>query len=215
VSFRRYVHYCAWCGGIAAYGSWALGRWLTFDSALVLASAQGLLFGFSVGVTLGVVDALWILPRMKVWRIASRALAVGVVGALASMLGGVIADRLPFEVIRLPGWFCTGLLVGVALALPDVVVHRGAGSLGRMRRASVGGALGGFLGGGINLLLSVVCRHFLTDTDPLWSPNAWGTVALGMCMGLGVALAQAPGKEGPIQEGEKQQSATPVDKMIG
>ena len=223
MSFRRYVYYCAWCGGIAAYASWALGRLLAFDNALVHAACQGLLFGFSVAVTLGVVDVLWNLPTAKMWRIASRAMTVAVVGALGGMLGGVFGEalhnRLPFEVVRMPGWFCTGLVIGAGLGVADMLMRliageRVAGSFVRMRRAGLGGALGGFVGGFVYLLLSVVCNHFLTDTDPLWSPDALGNVALGVCVGLGVALAQALGMDARNRDEEREQNAPPADKMI-
>ena len=38
MSFRRFVYYCAVCGGCAAYAGWVLGRVFSFESVLVLSS---------------------------------------------------------------------------------------------------------------------------------------------------------------------------------
>src|SRR5262249_2012211 len=43
------------------------------------------------------------------------------------------------------------------------------------------------------------------DTDTFWSPSAWGFVALGLCIGLGVGLAQVLLKEAwvHVEEGSR------------
>jgi hypothetical protein len=61
----------------------------------------------------------------------------------------------------------------------------------------VGGTVGGLLGG----ILSVVLRGVWTGifsnkpSELLWSPSAMGFVALGMCIGLLIGLAQVILKE--------------------
>jgi hypothetical protein len=205
MSFRRFVYYCAVCGGCAAYAGWLLGRVFSFESVLVLSSVRGLLLGLAVAAALGAVDAWWNLAALDPRRIAGRAGASGAAGAAGGLLGAALGqalyDWLHLEALALFGWVCTGLLVGAAAGAFDVAARLArrepvGGSLRKPLHAAAGGAAGGLLGGIIFQLLQALCYRFvIEDTDTFWSPSAWGFVALGLCIGLGVGLAQVILKE--------------------
>jgi hypothetical protein len=216
MSFRRFVYYCAVCGGCAACAGWAFGRVLSFENVLVLSSVRGLLLGLTVAAALGAVDALWNLAVADQRRIAARAAASGIAGTAGGLFGAALGqalyDWLHLEVLALFGWVCTGLLVGAAAGAFDMMarlVRKEApgGSLRKPLHAAAGGAAGGLLGGAVFQLLQALCYHFvIEDTDTFWSPSAWGFVALGLCIGLGVGLAQVLLKEAwvRVEEGSRR-----------
>ena len=83
-----------------------------------------------------------------------------------------------------------GLLIGAALGAFDILYRfireedvRGA--LAKILKASMGGIAGGFLGGFLSRAL-----HRIWEGDAYWSPSATGFVALGLCIGLMIGLAQ-------------------------
>ncbi len=96
----------------------------------------------------------------------------------------------------------TGALVGLAVCIYDLLEATLLGQdvdgpLRKVLHSVLGGTIGGFLGG----LLSLGFRGLLTglfEGKPdklLWSPSAWGFVALGACIGLLIALTQVILKE--------------------
>jgi hypothetical protein len=200
MSFRRYVYYCAVCGGCAAYAGWALGRVLPFESGLVLASVRGLLLGLTVAAALGAVDALWNLAVADARRIAARAALSGTVGAVGGWLGAALGEALydwqHIGALAVFGWVCAGFIIGAAAGAFDVAARlvrrkRTGGTLRKPLNAAAGGAIGGLLGGAVLRLLQALCYRFVVeDTETFWSPSAWGFVALGLCIGLGAGLAQ-------------------------
>src|SRR5689334_14733338 len=108
MSFRRFVYYCAVCGGGAAYAGWALGRFFPSENLLVLASVRGLLLGVTVAAALGAVDALWNLAVPDRQRVAARAAVCGALGAVGGLLGAALGEALyqwqHLELLALFGW---------------------------------------------------------------------------------------------------------------
>jgi hypothetical protein len=204
MSFRLFVYYCALCGGCAAYVGWALGRFVA-GGGLVDAAVKGLFLGLVVALVLGLVDSLWTFAPGQVGRYAPRVLLALVGGALGGLLGGLIGQlflgwsRAPALVVLgwLLGWTITGLLVGSSLGVYDMLARlvrgedlRGAGR--KVRNGLLGGALGGFLGAALFLLLKAAWGRLFREelADQLWSPSATGFVVLGLCIGLLIGLAQ-------------------------
>ncbi len=65
-----------------------------------------------------------------------------------------------------------------------------SGAIRKLVNGLLGGLLGGTLGGALAFLLREVWKKLLhgDDVESLWAPTALGFVALGMCIGLLVAL---------------------------
>jgi hypothetical protein len=72
-----------------------------------------------------------------------------------------------------------------------------AGAVKKLLKGLIGGTAGGLLGGVLSLMLRGALAGVFHDRDPasLWSPTATGFVALGMCIGLLIGLAQVILKE--------------------
>jgi hypothetical protein len=92
--------------------------------------------------------------------------------------------------------------VGAALGVFDLLVsllsrQDAGGAARKIRNGVVGGAAGGFVGGALSVALrSAWSGYFATKPDELlWSPSAWGFVALGVSIGLLIGLAQVLFKE--------------------
>jgi hypothetical protein len=100
------------------------------------------------------------------------------------------------------GWTLTGLLIGASLGVFEVLSRllRGEDLRGARRKllhGTLGGSVGGLLGGVLFLALQgfwgVLFRG--QALDEFWSPGATGFVALGLCIGLLIGLAQVILKE--------------------
>jgi hypothetical protein len=218
MSFRLFMYYCALCGAAGAYGGWMMGRiltWIVVDDheamsaalrGAIEASLKGMALGMVVALALSLVDALWVFSLRQFFSIASRVGTAVLVGCLSGLFGGVVSYVLYYfgnlELFKVVGWTMTGLLIGVSLGMFDLIfsVVRGQDSRGAQKKiinGVVGGGLGGFLGG----ILAVVLQSFwigLFANKPekkLWSPSAWGFVALGLFIGLLISLAQIIMKE--------------------
>jgi hypothetical protein len=207
MSFRLFIYYCALLGGAAAFVGWAIGRGVSAPASKVLETGMKALFlGLLVAFALALDDALggWSLRRL--FAVQLRVLTAALGGAAGGLLGGLVGQGLfhliPREAFRVPGWALTGLLIGASLGLFELLVSivRGqdtSGAMRKVRNGVLGGAVGGLLGGALSLFL----RSFFTDyfhsrgDDLLWSPSAWGFVALGLCIGLFIGLAQVLFKE--------------------
>jgi hypothetical protein len=201
MSFRLFIYYCAVCGGCAAYLGWTVGRLLSGDSALVVAGVKGMFLGMIVALALGLVDALWAFSPSQVLQIGPRVLIAGTIGTLGGLFGGLIGQifygMLQFSVFLIFGWTITGLLIGSSLGVFDILARlmRGEDLRGAQRKifnGVLGGTLGGLLGGVLFLLLKGFWTGIFQDKPDtqLWSPSATGFVALGMCIGLLIGLAQ-------------------------
>jgi hypothetical protein len=210
MSFRFFVYYCASCGGCMAYGGWVMGRLVPIEQyPVALAGLKGLFLGITVAFGLGVIDALCKLAPSQVLWIGLRAIVAAFAGALGGLFGGAIGQalygRLLFAPILMLSWIMTGLLIGVGVGVFDLLarVIREEDAWGAARKlihCVIGGTLGGFLGGVLYLMMLAVWHLVFHDqADTFWSPSAWGFVALGLCIGLLIGLAQIILKEAWIR----------------
>ena len=198
MSFRWFIYYCALFGGWAALLGWALGRALAPDTPLLLQTGvKGLFLGFLVALAVGLVDALWSLSLRQAGQVAFRAGAAVLVGCLGGLLGGVLGQALygwtKLSVFLVLGWTITGLLIGVSVGAFEVLAGMArkedlAGARRKLVNGFLGGAVGGLLGGVLFLLLKLWPSQ--AQEERLWSPGAVGFVALGLCIGLLIGLAQ-------------------------
>jgi hypothetical protein len=216
MSFRLFIYYCALCGGGGAFLGWALGRPVHFEHKVLSQGAKGLFLGLTVALALGLVDALWIFSPRRFVAIGVRVATAVVVGAMGGWLGGLVSQALygwqELAVFLVLGWSITGFLIGVSLGVFDLLdsLLRGQDSgaaLRKIYKGVLGGTAGGLLGGVLSLLLYGGWTRLLHSNpeveEHLWSPSAWGFVALGVCIGLLIGLAQVILKEAwlKVEEG--------------
>jgi hypothetical protein len=210
MSFRVFIYYCALCGGWSALAGWAVGRILSPDigARVRQAGIRGLFLGLMVALGLGLVDALWNLTLRRWGQVAMRVLVAVLVGAVGGLIGGMLGQWLldRNEFLFIFGWTLTGLLIGTSIGVYEILaglMRQENVTLPRRKliKCLVGGAVGGLLGGLLALFLRNAWHKAFGDKDPdwLWSPTAWGFVALGMCIGLLVGLAQVILKEAWIK----------------
>lgn len=212
MSFRFFIYYCALCGGWAALLGWVLGRMLSpgnSENPWGQAGIRGLGLGLMVALGLSLVDSLWNLSVRNVGQIALRVGVAVLVGALGGLLGGImgqfLSGGLP-TVLLVVGWTLTGLLVGASIGAWEVLQgliqkKNVAGATRKLVKCLIGGTLGGVLGGFLTLVLRLMSRSLFPGKEEgwLWTPTALGFVALGMCIGLLVGLAQVILKEAWIK----------------
>jgi hypothetical protein len=210
VSFRLFIYYCALCGGWAAFFGWSLGLVIHPSNRLGHMGIWGMFLGLMVALGLGLVDTLWNLSAGRVGLIILRVGTGATVGAFGGLIGGLIGQGL-LELTEMPvffifGWVLTGLLVGTSIGvfevLSSIVRQRDlTGARGKLVKCLIGGTTGGFLGGTLAFMLRGVFHHVFGDrnSEMFWSPTAMGFVALGMCIGLFVGLAQVILKEAWIR----------------
>jgi hypothetical protein len=208
MSFRLFIYYCALLGGCAAYVGWVVGRLMGVGSPLADQALRGMFLGMIVALALGLVDALWSFSPSQVLQVGPRVIIAGTFGTLGGLFGGAVGqavlgtlDRPGLHWLLLPvwviGWTITGLLIGSSLGVFDVLARmvRGEDMRGARRKifnGTLGGTVGGFLGGVLFLVLRGAWALVFHDkpADQLWSPSATGFVALGLCIGLLIGLAQ-------------------------
>lgn len=208
MSFRLFIYYCALCGAAGAFLGWMLGRPVHLGSSVLTQGIKGMLLGFSVTLALGLVDALWVFSMRRFMAIGARVATAVLVGTMGGLLGGLVSQALygwkEFGVFLVFGWTITGFLIGVSLGVFDLLASLVRGqdpgaALRKILKGVLGGTVGGMLGGILSLLLFGGWMRLLSS-DPetgarLWSPSAWGFVALGACIGLLIGLAQVILKE--------------------
>jgi hypothetical protein len=211
MSFKLFIYYCAVCGGWAALAGWGLGLVLggDFENPLLRVMIEGLCVGMLVALALGFVDILWNSAGRGMSQALLRGLVVAGIGCVSGLLGAAVGQALvllagwvahrDIDILGVVGWVLSGLLIGASVGVYDWWQHR------RHREAAAGagrkirnGVLGGLLGGLIGTTLYWALRLGLTTLlgrDNLLSSGAWGFVALGLCIGLFIGLAQVILKE--------------------
>jgi len=209
MSFRLFVYYCALCGGCMAYCGWLLGRMVPIDQQLVQAALKGFFLGVLVAFGLGVVDAFCSLRLDQLPLILLRAVVAGMAGALGGLFGGLIGQLLywliPFAPLIMPGWLMTGFLIGFGVGGFDLAERlfrreKPWGAVRKLLHSVLGGTVGGLLGGCLYLTMGFVCNLVFGDqAEHFWTPSSWGFVALGLCIGLFIGLAQIILKEAWIR----------------
>jgi hypothetical protein len=201
MTFRLFIYYCALCGGWAAFVGWGAGMILSPSNPLGNIGIRGMWLGLFIALGLGLLDALWNLSLTQVHVIAMRVGVAVLVGCVAGLLGGVVGQLLygltHWKVFYIFGWTITGLLVGTSVGVYEVLAsviqqQNYSGSVKKLIKALVGGTAGGIIGGILSLVLTLVFEFVLSsrEQNALWTPSAWGFVALGMCIGLLVGVAQ-------------------------
>jgi hypothetical protein len=212
MSFRLFIYYCALCGGVGAFLGWALGRSVSrsvsFNSPILTQGLKGMLLGLAVTFALGLVDALWVFSLRRFVAVGLRVITAVIVGTMGGLLGGLVSQALygwtEQAVFLVFGWTITGFLIGVSLGVFDLLVSLMQGqdpgaALRKILKGVLGGTAGGMLGGILSLLLYSGWTRLLRSNPEveshLWSPSAWGFVALGACIGLLIGLAQVILKE--------------------
>jgi hypothetical protein len=199
MSFRLFIWWCSLCGGWAALVGWAAGRLISGDDPLGSAGIKGMCLGTLVALGLGIVDALWTFSLRQVGQVLPRVGICVAIGGFGGLAGGVVGQLL-FEWHNRPellvlGWGLTGLMVGVSIGAFDFlrgwVRREELGGAGRkLVRGVLGGLLGGLLGGFLYLQLRDRWADLFPGKSDLWSPSAIGFVALGLCIGLSIGIAQ-------------------------
>jgi FHA domain len=206
MSFRVFIYYCALCGAWAALAGWVLGRTFNQESPVVEAGFKGMCLGLFVSLALAILDSWWALIQGRVFTVGFRVIVAVLVGSLGGLIGGIIGQTLfgwkPWLPFLIFGWMFTGLLIGSSIGLFDVGIrYLRRQALGRTLRKLVNGILGGAAGGVLGGILSVLLRRGWGELfhdkplEDLWSPSATGFLALGMCIGFLIGLAQVILKE--------------------
>jgi hypothetical protein len=167
------------------------------------------MLGVLVALGLGLVDCLWNLSLRQVGQIFMRIVVGVLVGGIGGLMGGLIGSLLNevSGVFFVFGWTLTGLLIGASIGayefLASVVTAKNQSwALKKVIKTLVGGTIGGVLGGALAMALGMIWEKLkptAAGLDWLWSDKAMGFVALGMCIGLLVGLAQIILKEAWIK----------------
>ena len=204
MSFRLFVYWCALFGGWGAAAGWALGRLIARGTSVGSTGLKGMFLGMVIALALGLVDALWVFSLRQVWRVVPRVLvcvAIGTVGGLVgSVAGQLLFDWENLAVLQIFGWVLTGLMVGVSIGGYDflrcwVREEELLWTVRKLVRGLVGGTVGGLLGGILDWQLGEAWAAIFPGKDDLWSPSLTGFIALGLCIGLLIGVAQVVLKE--------------------
>ena len=151
----------------------------------------GAVIGGIIGYFVVGVEAIRDQSIVRFARLASYGVLLGLIGGA---LGMFIGEQTNYKVIGVFGsslvvtMLARGLgwaLLGAAIGMSEGIAAR---SLGKFSYGMLGGALGGFIGGGLFELFYSFARASLSTTY-LW--NALGLVILGACIGSLSALVQS------------------------
>lgn len=209
MSFRLFVYYCALVGGWSALAAWLFGRALSPANELGKNGVRGLFLGMLVALGLGLVDALWNYSARRPGQVLARVGVAVLVGGVGGLVGGLVGyllyDATNLTAVFVLGWTLTGLLIGASVGVFEVLVSlvrrkEVRAARGKLFKCLLGGTAGGLLGGLLALFLRLGWGKVFDEPDrnldeTLWTPNAFGFVALGTCIGLLVGLAQVILKE--------------------
>jgi hypothetical protein len=200
MSFRLFVYWCALCGGWAAVVGWALGQAIARGDSLGSTGIKGMFLGMLIALALGFVDAVWIYSLRQLSQVIPRVFVCVAIGTIGGLIGGAVGQFLYDEVgnlvaFQIFGWVLTGLMVGVSIGSYDFlrtwVREEELGfPTSKVIRGVLGGAVGGLLGGILDWKLGDAWTHLFPAKENLWSPSLTGFIALGLCIGLMIALAQ-------------------------
>jgi hypothetical protein len=220
MSFRSFIYYCAMLGGCTAFIGWVLGlpvEWflkhlfhITDEEYLKIGDGalEGLLLGLMVAFGVGSLDAL--LSGNRFFGMIGRIFVAVCVGSFGGAFGGAIGSVFVVKLQSIPilayiftvfGWTMTGLLIGAAPGIFDMMERTFrkealGGAIRKLIHGLVGGFFGGLFGGLLFIALGIGSKKLFPQVfDKFWSPSAMGFIALGMCIGLLIGLAQVVLKE--------------------
>jgi hypothetical protein len=208
MSFRFFIYYCALVGGWTAFVGFFLGTSLAPENRLGQNGIKGMFLGLMIALGLSLVDALWNLSLRRITLVLLRVGVSVLVGAVAGLMGGMLGLWLydKWAPLFVLAWTLTGLLVGASIGVFEMInslvrQQDMSGARKKLVKCLIGGAAGGILGGILAMLLRVLLPGIFPGKEAnwLWSPTAFGFVALGMCIGLLVGLAQVILKEAWIK----------------
>src|SRR5581483_664764 len=208
MSFRLFIYYCAAWGAATAYFGWVLGRVLAGDATtLGGATLKGLSLGLLVALGLGILDAISAGAARDRGGLIIRLMLALLIGGVGGLLGGLFGQLLLklWPVLLILGWALTGLLIGAAPSAYDFLTaimrkEETRGAKRKLRNGLIGGSVGGFVGGALFLALHGLFGGLKEgDTRGLWSPSAFGFVALGACIGLSVSMTQVLLREASLR----------------
>ncbi len=227
MSFRLFIYYCTVCGGLTAYIGWAIGRFIVtnlhlassvsekFVSVLEMA-LEGMALGLLLSFGLAVMDSAWNFSLPRAPAAFLRVVFACVVGTIGGFIGGLVGqflfDEWNVAFLMVFGWSITGFLIGTSLGIFDnlaalLLGKNLRGAIRKLINVIVGGTIGGIIGGILAVLLGMSLNRLIKlEPGLLWTPSATGFVALGLCIGLMIALAQVLLKEAwlRIEVGKRQ-----------
>jgi hypothetical protein len=194
MSFKLFIYYCALCGGWAAFLAWALVAYLGIPavrSDFLRAILIGGVLGALLAAALGTVDGFLNAVGSQRYQRALFCLGLGFLGGLVGGFLGELLHQASFPIVI--GWLLAGVLIGGSVGAFDLLRARlneedPRAALKKTLNGVYGGLLGGLLGG--------LPFGFLAGSPALPSSSLTiGLVALGVCIGLSVGLAQVILKE--------------------
>src|SRR5262245_45242079 len=209
MSFRRFLYYCTLVGAWAALLGWFLARTLAPTTRsvppralddMLPAAVYGLFLGLTVTFGLSLVDALWNFSPSQFVAIFLRVLTAMLVGLLgASACGGLAGFAFSWSqlsAVFIVGWVALGFLLGSSVSalarVPGWPPKDVAGPLRKSSRSVSGGTPGAAAAARSPGPLRFPVGWLLGDPtgNDLWSPTAYGFVALGGLIGLLVGFSQ-------------------------
>lgn len=176
----------------------------------------GAVIGGCIGYFVVSVEAIRDQSLLRFARLASYGVLIACLGGA---IGMYVGDRINEVFVTFVGnvllltMFARGLgwsLLGIAIGASEGIAAR---SLGKFSYGTVGGLLGGFIGGMLFELFYFFARQTLTTTY-LWS--ALGMVILGACIGSLSALVQAAFQPANVKvmRGWQEGREYPLDKPV-
>jgi hypothetical protein len=150
----------------------------------------GAIIGGCIGYFVVSVEAIRDGALVKFARLASYGV---VLGAIGGAIGMFLGDKINFLLVspQDPGWFFPMLARGVGWSFLGVAIGMSEGiaarSLGRFSYGTLGGAIGGFIGG---CFFMVLYRTAIGSGSTSYFGSAAGLVILGACIGSLSALVQ-------------------------
>jgi len=150
----------------------------------------GAIIGGAIGFFVVSVEAIRDGALVRFARLASYGI---VLGAIGGALGMFIGDQVNFVLIKALGgsWLVTMLsrgigwtFLGISIGMSEGIAAR---SLGRFSYSTIGGAIGGFIGGCLFMFFYQFAKSS-AGTTFFW--EAMGLVILGACIGSLSALVQ-------------------------
>jgi len=196
------IYYNAVFGALGGLLGWMLfgvfgDRNANYSESVFLFLSQGnlndLLGGAVIGGCIGYfvvsVEAIRDRAWVKFARLASYGVGLAMIGgALGNLIGEVVnrrinqlGDSIFLEIFaRGLGWSLLGVFIGMSEGIA-------ARSLGRFSYGTLGGAIGGFVGGGLFILLY---KTAVASGETSYFGGGVGLVILGACIGSLSALVQ-------------------------
>jgi len=176
----------------------------------------GFLIGGMIGFFVVSVEAIRDQSLMRFARLATYGF---ILGAIGGAIGIVFAEYIHYLAVRIAGSsfvveiLARGLawsLLGVAIGMSEGIAAR---SLGKFSYGTLGGAIGGFVGG---CLFMIFYEITLRSGSTTYLGNALGLVIMGACIGSLSALVQAVFQPACVKvlRGWQEGREYPLDKAL-